>query len=110
MKPRLILSLLALLTCSPVAHAELVFDISEEIISPAQTNLLITASGSVDTDGLTFLLGNVGVSSTFEPDTARITVLPSSGGNAYVYSISSSFPSFGTNVDTLNLEKVQKAP
>ena len=103
MKPRLILSLLALLTFSHMAHAALVFDISEEIISPTQTNLLITASGSVDTDGLTLLFGNVGVSSTFEPDTARIYILPSSGGNAVVYSISSSFPSFGTNVETYNL-------
>lgn len=68
MKPRLILSLLALLTFNHMAHAELVFDISEEIVSPTQTNLLITASGSVDTDGLTFLSDGVGTESDFEPE------------------------------------------
>lgn len=56
MKLRLILSLFALLACNPVAHAELVFDISEEIISSTQTNLLVSISDSVDTDGLTFFL------------------------------------------------------
>ena len=53
MKPRLILSLLALLACSHVAHAALVFDISEEIISPTQTNIVIHGYGSADIDGLT---------------------------------------------------------
>ena len=106
MKPRLILSLLALLTCSPVAHAELVFDISEEIISPTQTNLLITVSGSVDTDGLTLDFTNAGLSSTFEPDSVRIAMRPSTYfGGAYGYRIPSPLPQFGTNVDTLNVEE-----
>jgi hypothetical protein len=103
MKFRLILSLFALLACSPAAHAELVFNISEEIVSPTQTNLLITASGSVDTDGLTLTSNNPGVDSTLEPGSIRLVLLPSENGGANGYDIPSAFPPFGTNVENYNL-------
>ena len=93
MKTRLTLSLLALLACSPGAHAELVFDISEEIVSPTQTNLIITASGSVDTDGLTFDSTNVPFGPFFNPETP---FLLTGFASLDYYMLPDPLPSFGT--------------
>jgi hypothetical protein len=93
MKFRLILSLLALLSCSPVAHAELVFNISEEIISPTQTNLLVSISGSVDTDGLTYVNASFFGSSSFNPQQPSIV---SRSGNIDTYTLPNGLSSLGT--------------
>ena len=96
MKPQLILSLLALLTFNHMAHAELVFDISEEIVSPTQTNLIITASGSVDTDGLTFDSTSFAFGSVFNPETPFL--LTGTASFDY-YMLPNPLPSFGTYTD-----------
>ena len=98
MKFRLILSLLALLACSPVAHAELVFDFSEEIVSPTQTNLLVSISGSVDTDGLTFLsIANIG-GSFINLNTPYIAI---QAGSSDAYILPDPLPSFGADIGVI---------
>ena len=93
MRTQLILSLLALLTFSHIAHAELVFDISEEIVSPTQTNLLFTVSGSVDTDGLAFDSTSPAFGPFFNPESP---FLLTGSANVDYYVLPDPLPSFGT--------------
>jgi hypothetical protein len=95
MRPRLILCLLA---CSPVAHAELVFDISEEIVSPTQTNIVIHGYGSANIDGLSVETEN-NRGSYFSPNFPIFELGPEA--TATLYKLPNSLQFFGTVVSGL---------
>jgi hypothetical protein len=80
-----------------MVRAELVFNISEEIVSPSQTNLLLSISGSVDTDGLTFISANIG-GSFINLNTPYIAT---QAGSSDAYILPDSLPSFGADIDLI---------
>ena len=96
MMPRFTLNLLVLFSCTLLAQAALVFDISEEIVSPTQTNVVIHAYGSANIDGLTSA-GSTFLGGFFSPQEPSIFLF----GAVDLYDLPEQLPAFGLRPSVL---------